>query len=208
VEGLNDKLNQYKLPIALSLVGIVLIIGGIFSSGLTSTFSQSSSKATYAKSSPKASSSPSEQVSSKVIKVDISGAVREPGVYTLNKDSRVEDALRLSGGFAASASGEYISRQLNLSQKLSDGQKIYIPFEGEKLVGSVAGAATNLAGVQGKVAINSATTDQLDSLPGVGPVTVQKIIAGRPYQDLQELVIKKAVSKSVYDKIKDLVDLN
>jgi DNA uptake protein ComE-like DNA-binding protein len=63
------------------------------------------------------------------IVVDISGAVVNPGIYKLNGDSRVGDLLLLASGMSPDASVQYISRKLNLAQKLEDSQKIYIPFE-------------------------------------------------------------------------------
>lgn len=198
---LNDLLNQYKIPIALSFVGLILIIGGIFSSGL---FKTQTKAVLSAKDFPKESI-----VKSADFKVDISGAVNDPGVYEIISGERVEDLIKKAGGFSASASAEYISKSLNLSQKLSDGMKIYVPFEGES-GGFVKGGGGVISGVttQTKVGINSATLSELDTLPGVGPVTAQKIIDGRPYGEVNDLIIKKVVSKSVFEKIKDLVDLN
>lgn len=206
MESVSSKLGEYKIPILLSLVGAVLIIGGIFSSNLlspkVSTTKSSALDSKYKASLVSASSNPSQ------IKVDISGAVLLPGVKSLAANSRVEDLIKEAGGFNASASAEYISKSLNLSQKVSDGQKFYIPFQGEAFSqsltsqGQVAGVST------AKIGINSATQAQLESLPGVGPATAQKIISKRPYQDLSDLTAKKAVSKSVFDKIKDLIDLN
>jgi competence protein ComEA len=65
--------------------------------------------------------------------------------------------------------------------------------------GSVQGSST------GSVNINQATEEELDALPGVGPVTAQKIISNRPYQSVDDLVSKKAVGQSVFSKIKDQV---
>ncbi|MBI2593802.1 helix-hairpin-helix domain-containing protein [Candidatus Daviesbacteria bacterium] len=204
MEGLNQKLSEYRLPIGLLLVGGVLLIGGLFSSNLIS-------KPRSPESFPKESIVSQSNLSD--IKIDIAGAVNNPGVFTLSKESRVEDAIKLAGGFSDSASKEYVSKRLNLSQKITDGLKIYIPFEGEGLVGSsgvggvVAGAATSIS-VTGKVGINSADQASLESLPGIGPVTAKKIIDGRPYASIEELLSKKSVSKAVYTKILELVDLN
>lgn len=189
MERINELLNQYKVALALSLIGLVLIIGGIFSSGILN----------------KPKLYPKESLVDQkpnTIKVDISGAVIKPGVYSIPVGSRVEDVIKASGGFAEQANKEYISKSLNLSQKLSDGQKIYVPFEGET-VGGVAGVQAS-----SKISLNSATQSQLEALPGVGPATALKIIAGRPFADVNELLSKKAVSRAVFEKIKDLVDIN
>jgi DNA uptake protein ComE-like DNA-binding protein len=200
VENLNEILDKYKLPLALSLVGMVLIVGGTFSSGLFDNFSQASKKATALKS----SDFPKESLVTN-IKVDVSGAVNRPAVYSLQNNSRVEDALKLAGGFASSASASFIAKNLNLSAKLTDGQKLYIPFEGETVPGSTLGLSS---GTAGKIGLNSASSGQLEDLPGVGPATATKIINARPFSEINELLTKKAVSRSVFEKIKDLIDLN
>jgi competence protein ComEA len=65
----------------------------------------------------------------KEIKVDLSGAVKKPGVYTLSSASRLADLLALGGGFVSDVSSLWVSKNLNLSQNLLDGEKVYIPFE-------------------------------------------------------------------------------
>lgn len=206
MEGFNQKLNEYKLPIGLLLLGAVLLIGGLFSSNLIQ-------KKETPKNFPKESIVSESQLSD--VKIDVSGAVNNPGVFSLNKESRIEDAVKLAGGFSENASKEYVSKHLNLSQKISDGLKIYIPFEGEDslgvgVVGKVGAVGGEVAGVSasGKIGINSADQASLEGLPGVGPVTAKKIMEKRPYASLEELLSKKAVSKSVYTKILELIDLN
>ena len=184
-----EKLEKFKLPIALSFLGIVLIIGGIFASGLN-------------RQKPKDFPKESLVQSQKMISVDVSGAVENAGVYQLPNNSRIEDAIKLAGGFSEKANQEYISKYLNMAQKLSDGSKVYVPSEGEQ-VSSIG--TTQVAGVStsSQVNINTASESELDSLPGVGPVTASKIISGRPYQSVDELQSKKIVSKAVFEKIKD-----
>lgn len=203
MEGLNQKLNEYKWPLGLFLVGGVMLIGGLFSSNLIQ-------KEKHRESFPKESLVTKSELSE--IKVDVSGAVNSPGVFSLNKDLRVEDAIKKAGGFSENANKEYISKSLNLSQKITDGLKIYIPFEGDPpaggLVRSVQSGAVAGVSTQGKIGVNGADQASLESLPGIGPVTAKKIIDNRPYASLEELLSKKAVSKSVYTKILELVDLN
>lgn len=183
-EGVSETaslIDRFKLPIALSLVGIVLIIGGLVMG-----------------SKPQVKDYPKESLVSneKLVTVDVSGAVNKPGVYKLSSGSRIEDAISQAGGFTQDAQNEYITKVLNLAQKLVDGSKIYIPKEGE-----IAGVSA--VSEAKKININTASLSELDSLSGVGSVTAQKIVAGRPYQTVEELVSKKAVGKAVFDKIKD-----
>ncbi len=134
------------------------------------------------------------------IVVDVGGAVNLPGLYKLSGDARVANAISAAGGMT----GDADSKQVNLAAKISDGQKVYIPDKTQSSnvktqnLGEVAGA-TNL------ININTATASELDTLPGIGPVTANKIIASRPYSSLNDLLSKKAVSSSVFEKIKDKI---
>lgn len=189
-----EKLDQFKLPIGLSIVGIVLIIGGMFASGLH--------KQKPTQGFPKESLVQSQ----KEISVDVSGAVIKPGVYKLRDGSRIEDAIKLAGGFTQQANSEYISKYLNMAQKLSDGSKVYVPQKGEEAAVSQAGSqAGSIAGVKtvAKVNINTAGQSELEALPGIGPVTASKIISDRPYGSVEELLSKKVLSKGVFEKIKE-----
>ncbi len=182
--------QKFKVPIGLSIVGIVLIIGGVFASGLSKQKPKDYPKESLV-----------QTQSQKLISVDVSGAVNKPGVYQLGSDARIEDAIKAAGGFSENSNQEYISKYLNMAQKLSDGSKVYVPSEGEQAPTStsqVTGVNTSA-----KVNINTASESELDALSGVGPVTASKIISDRPYQTVDDLLNKKIVSKAVFDKIKD-----
>lgn len=189
-QGWREKLDHFKLPIGLSLVGLVLIIGGIFASGLQ-------------KATPKQFPKESLVESQKIISVDVSGAVKTPGVYKLKEGSRIQDAISSAGGFSGEANQEYISKYLNLAQKLSDGSKVYVPTAGEQAGGAAGGPAVAGVETRGKVNINTATQAELEALPGIGPVTASKVISDRPYGGAEELLSKKVLSKTVFEKIKD-----
>lgn len=189
---IKELLEKYKIPIALSLVGIVLIMGGmIFSKNPEVSY-------------------PRESLISKekIINVDISGAVLKPDVYKLKDGQLIEDAIKESGGFMQEANKEYISKYLNLAQKLSDGMKIYVPFEGDSApAGAAIGGAVVGTNSNQMVNINSATQSELEALPGIGPVTAAKIISGRPYQKVEDILNQKIVSKSTFEKIKGTISI-
>lgn len=161
-------------------------------------------------------------ITSKIL-VDVEGAVENPGVITVQTGSRVGDVLEMAGGLREDADSNYVSQSLNKAMKLVDGMKIYIPSVSETshnddcptsgsnkdVVQSCGIVATLGKSSQNATAIsiNMASKEQLDTLPGVGPVTAQKIIDNRPYQTLEDLVFKKAVGQSVFEKIKQLIDL-
>ena len=184
-QNLNEWLNKFKVPIALSIIGIVLIIGGVFASGFNK------SKGVYPKES---------LVTQKQISVDVSGAVVSPGVYKLNEGARIEDAIAAAGGLSQEANGEYVSKYLNMAQKLSDGTKVYVPFAGDPTSPSGYAGQANT-----KININSSTQAELEVLPGIGPVTASKIISNRPYKQVEDLLNLKVVNKSTFEKIKDSI---
>jgi competence protein ComEA len=148
------------------------------------------------------------------ISVDVEGKVLHPGVYSLPEGSRIQDALIAAGGMSSSADRVYISKHLNQAQKIVDGGKIYIPATGEIQTTNIPAQsepvnfisdASSSEGISGLININSATEGQLDSLPKVGPVTAKKIIAGRPYGNIEELVSKKVLGQKTFDGLKDKI---
>jgi competence protein ComEA len=189
-------LNRFKIPLGLALVGIVLILGGFFTSNFS--FGSKSTEPQF----------PKESLVEvkKQITVDVSGSVNSPGVYHLDSDSRIEDAVKSAGGLKGDANSEYISKYLNMAQKLSDGTKIYIPKVGETgpaVAGGLVGAGSAVAGASTtSVNINSSTQSELEGLSGIGPVTAAKIISSRPYQKVDDLLSQKIVSKATFEKIK------
>ena len=188
-ENLRQILDDFKIPISLGLIGVILILLGLLFSTLNK---------------PSQSSFPKESlVEAKKISVDVSGAVTSPGVYKFDEGSRIETAITAAGGFKENVNKEYISKYLNMAQKLSDGSKIYIPVEGESQ--AVTQAMVAGVSVDAKVNINSAAQAELEALPGIGPVTASKIISDRPYQKVEDLLNKKIVSKATFKKIKDSI---
>ncbi len=160
--------------------------------------------------------------------VEIAGAVNEPGVYTLRESTRVADLVKKAGGFSKQALETWITRNLNLASLLKDAQKIYIPFKWDEntlveekephvltLVNdslletpemSKETTSTSTSNRDGVVNINTATGEELESLPGVGPVYAGKIVAGRPYEDFQDLQQRAGLTESVLAKIDQLIN--
>jgi competence protein ComEA len=101
--------------------------------------------------------------------VDVTGAVRRPGVYRLPAGARVTDALERAGG----ATGKAEVEAINLAARLADGQQIVIPEDGP---GGTAVATTATASEEGPISLGTATVAQLDTIDGIGPVTAQDII--------------------------------
>ena len=143
--------------------------------------------------------------------IDVEGGVRRPGIVRLAGGARVADAIKAAGGFAPTADLAAAAARLNLAAALKDGQQVYVPVTGVAMGGANSGGATGSAGPgagSGLVDLNRATPEELDALPGIGPVTVQKIVAAReerPFSSLDEAVERKVLSSSQLDKIRDLV---
>ncbi|MBM6753531.1 helix-hairpin-helix domain-containing protein [Lactobacillus alvi] len=115
------------------------------------------------------------------VTVDIKGAVNKPGVYTLPKTSRVQEAVTAAGGQTSQAD----MHQVNLAKELMDQQVVYIPVQGEQLSGVTTASATGLdgstdsSGSQPKINLNQATKDDLLKISGIGDKKADKIIEYR-----------------------------
>jgi competence protein ComEA len=106
------------------------------------------------------------------IVVDVSGAVRRPGVYRMPSGSRVIDAMKRAGGATPGAVVEAINR----AARLTDGQQVVVPARGAAAAATAASAPATAAG---PISLGSATVEQLDTIDGIGPVTAQKIVEYR-----------------------------
>ncbi len=202
-------IKQNWLPLALGLFGLILFIYGLIAL-LGSASNKSDLTFEPAKS---ASNSAQTQTNTQNIIVDVEGAVVKPGTYSLNQGARVQEALVLALGLSEKADRNWVEKNLNLAAKLSDGAKIYIPRLGEaqnsttNVVQGVS-SGTDTVGSSALINVNNASLGELDTLPGVGPATAQKIIGNRPYTTVDELLSKKSVNSKVFSQIKDRVSVN
>lgn len=188
-------ITNYRLPLILGTLGLVFVIISI----LFLTKREPESKISFIEQNNTLSDSAK-------IRVDINGAVVNPGVYDLDAGSRIGDLLMVAGGFSSSADRVWTAKYLNQAARLVDGGKIYIPEEGVSIINttSVLGVGDNIEN-SANINLNSSSLIDLDTLPGVGQVTAQKIISGRPYQSIEELKRRKIVGNALFEKIKDLV---
>jgi competence protein ComEA len=136
--------------------------------------------------------------------VDVVGAVRRPGLYRLPHGARVADAVAKAGGVTARAQVELV----NLAATIADGEQIIVPRKG--IGGAAAGPGSAVPGAaSGPVHLNSATLEQLDSLPGIGPVTAQKILDFRQehgaFGSVDELDAVPGIGPARLEQLKDLV---
>ena len=159
--------------------------------------------------------------------VDISGAVAMPGVYCFADGASVIDAVKRANGFTQDAGFKYISMKMNLSSVMKDNSKVYIPFESDyncnllafslpKEVVDIINAPQesnedvnngDSANDGGCISINNATLQELETLNGVGPSTAQKIIDGRPYSKIEDLLNVSGIGEATLNKFKDSICL-
>ncbi|HJZ05495.1 hypothetical protein A2634_03355 [Candidatus Amesbacteria bacterium RIFCSPHIGHO2_01_FULL_48_32] len=141
-----------------------------------------------------------EATNSAAIAVDVSGSVVKPGVYALKFGARVEEALEAAGGLSVESDTKWIEINLNRAARVVDGQKIYVPSINSNDKTQMSNQTPN-----SKININMASQAELEGLIGIGPVTAGKIISGRPYGKIEELVSKKVVGQKVFDQIKESI---
>lgn len=152
------------------------------------------------------------------IYVDVSGSVNKPDLYETPSGTRLKEIIQKAGGLSDNADKNFFYRNFNLARVLNDQEKIYIPSVWEVQAGLFTENQQTINFIQPNyneqinnnstlINVNEATIDELDSLPGIGKTTAQKIIDNRPYQSIEDLLNKKIVNKSTYEKIKSLISL-
>lgn len=159
----------------------------------------------------------------KKIIVHVSGAVQNEGVIELEENSRIADAIEKAGGFREDA----YTKDVNLAYKLEDGMKIYIPTMEEKenekanvIVESNIETENNNSSysnasdgknTNSKVNINTASKEELDTLPGIGPSTAEKIINYRKengkFKSIEGIKDVSGIGDSKYENIKDMIEI-
>ncbi|MBN2117839.1 MAG: ComEA family DNA-binding protein [Anaerolineales bacterium] len=144
----------------------------------------------------------------KPVVVYITGAVPRPGVYALPKNARIQDAISAAGGFLAEAD----KSEINLAAVLEDGEKLEVPYiEGASpVIGTpVPEVETSTSEV---ININTASIAELDTLPGIGPTTAQKIIDYReqngPFLNIEDIINVSGIGPGTYERIKDLITVD
>jgi competence protein ComEA len=137
--------------------------------------------------------------------VHITGAVPRPGVYALPQGARVQDAISAAGGFLAEAE----KSQINLAALLEDGEKLDIPYlEGASPVLSTL-EPEGVTSTTELIDINTASSVELEELPGIGPTTAQKIVEYReqngPFLSPEDIINVSGIGPGTYERIKDLI---
>ena len=150
--------------------------------------------------------------------IDVTGAVIAPGVYRLAPGARIGDAIDVAGGFSPRVDAERVAAVLNLAATLTDGQQVRVPSRDDDAQGNGggsvsggsgdAGGSGNAGGSSSLIDLNRATQAELESLPGIGPVTAGKIIEARaqsPFRTIDELRERGLVGQKTFDSLRALV---
>jgi competence protein ComEA len=144
----------------------------------------------------------SERAVASKLFVHVVGAVRRPGLYRLREGSRVADAVVRAGGLARSADPALV----NLAAPVGDGQQVVVPF---KVVAGQPGSQSAPAAPTGPVQLSTATPEQLDELPGIGPATAAKILQYRdehgPFRSVDDLDAVPGIGPTRVEQLRELV---
>ncbi|MHA6260351.1 helix-hairpin-helix domain-containing protein [Sporosarcina sp. CAU 1771] len=152
---------------------------------------------------------PIEEIPSVII-VDVKGAVRHPGVYSMQEGDRIIDVIAASGGYLPDAD----SRLLNHAAKVVDELVIYVPIEGEEMPEENSSflQGESASKDDGKVNINSADLSQLTTIPGIGPAKASAILAYRDenglFKSTSDLMNISGIGQKTFDKLEHLIKLD
>lgn len=140
------------------------------------------------------------------IKVHVSGAVMEPGVYTLPAAARAEKAIEAAGGMTEQAD----AARVNLARKLKDGMQVYVPLQRQYRTKSAKGA-DSASGAGRVINVNTASAAELESLPGIGPAMANRIIAQRsaqPFAKVEDLLRVRGIGPAKLAALRQRVRVN
>jgi competence protein ComEA len=141
--------------------------------------------------------------------LEIVGAVQQPGVFRLPAGSRVGDLITAAGGYGPRVDTVRAAQELNLATTLRDGDQVRVPSRDDIAVAAGPGAASGPGGGEagdGPLDLNRATAAELDALPGIGPVTIEKILTSRdeaPFQTVEDLRSRGLVGEKTFEKVRD-----
>jgi len=148
-----------------------------------------------------------EETPAKEVYVDVGGCVKRPGVYRVDASGRVFEAIEKAGGTTAKAD----TSGINQAVTVTDGQKIYVPARGEAAETPVSAGTPAEGGGAGLININTADRSKLEEIPGIGPVTAEKIIRYREenggFKSKEDLKNVSGIGDKTYEKMDPVVTI-
>jgi competence protein ComEA len=192
---------SFQLSRRQALVAVVALLAVLAVAGRTLAGAGASSPLPQAELVPE----PSTAAARARLTVHVAGAVRKPGLYRLEEGSRVADAVARAGGATAKAD----TAAVNLAAPLADGIQVLIPNRVAGAAGASAATSGAAQAAGGKVSLSSATLAELDALPGVGPVTAQKILDHRAahggFSSVDDLDAIPGIGPARLEQLRDVV---
>jgi competence protein ComEA len=200
---MDDPLKRYRPYLAMSFLFLIVLLGTIFVLRRPEPVAMTIITPT-----------PRPTPTLAMVLVDVRGAVAKPGVYSLPSGSRVQDALALAGDVSNGAE----TRGINLARKLNDGEQLYIPTASEATAAPLATtskgdkAPTPTKTPLGKINLNTATIEQLDVLPGIGPAIAERIVEYRTqnggFKQVEDLKKVRGIGDVLFNQVKDFITVN
>jgi competence protein ComEA len=188
---------SYQLSRRQALVGAAVLLAVLAVAGRTLAGAGASAPL------PEAELVPDAPAAATRLTVHVAGAVRRPGLYRLREGGRVADAVARAGGATAKAD----TAAVNLAAPLADGIQVLVPSRVAGAAGSTAATSAGQGGA--KVSLSSASITDLDALPGVGPVTAQKIVDYRAahggFSSVDDLDAIPGIGPARLEQLRDLV---
>jgi competence protein ComEA len=147
------------------------------------------------------------------LRIYVTGAVAHPDVYQLPAGCIVKEAIQAAGG----PTGEADLVHINLAQELHDQQQLYVPRTGEAaapppVIGAEPAQSSAGGAAGGKINLNTATAEELDTLPGIGPSFAQRIIEYREtngaFKSIEDIVLVRGIGEATLAELKDLITVD
>lgn len=220
IEDLIEKAKQYKIALGLGLLGVIaagfILLQGRDQGGtdVQQLTEQTSSSSSYMiEKSNKSKEISQSETEDQLVTVDVKGAVKKPGVYQLQSNSRVHDALEKAGGLTDEAD----LKSVNQAQKLSDEAVVYVAKVGENAVDVTTSAPASATSGTGQtksalVNLNTATEADFQTISGIGQKRAQDIIAYREangrFKSVDDLKNVSGIGAKTLEKLKEYVTVD